>query len=155
MNLSTLKKLAAARAVPTLDEADLDEAFVRGSGPGGQSINKTRNCVQLTHRPTGLRVDCQLTRSLADNRRIARLWLLRKLDEQVNPGLSKASVMAARKKERKRQKMKKKRKAERERAKTEGGVSVSEDEEDDEDEDDDDDEGHRAHAEAPVTPNKE
>ncbi|EJD52879.1 hypothetical protein AURDEDRAFT_157434 [Auricularia subglabra TFB-10046 SS5] len=158
VNLSMLKKLAAARAVPTLNEDDLDEAFVRGSGPGGQSINKTRNCVQLTHRPTGLRVDCQMTRSLADNRRIARIWLLRKLDEQVNPGLSKASVMAARKKERKRQKMKKKRKAERERAKAGGGagVEVDEDEEDeDDDEDEDTEETHEDLAEAPVTRSKE
>ena len=37
----------------SLRECDLDEKFVRGSGPGGQSVNKSRNKVQLTHKPTG------------------------------------------------------------------------------------------------------
>lgn len=40
--------------VPKILEADLDEQFVRGSGPGGQSVNKTANCVVLLHKPTGL-----------------------------------------------------------------------------------------------------
>lgn len=39
--------------VPQLVEGDLEEQFVRGSGPGGQSVNKTSNCVVLTHLPTG------------------------------------------------------------------------------------------------------
>ncbi|KAH7107366.1 RF-1 domain-containing protein [Auriculariales sp. MPI-PUGE-AT-0066] len=115
-NLSQLKKAALTRVIPELREEDLREAFVRGGGPGGQSINKTRNNVQLLHIPTRIRVDCQLTRSLEDNRRIARIWLRRKLDEQINPGLAKSDVTSARKKERKRQKDKKRRKAEREKA---------------------------------------
>lgn len=40
--------------VPQLVEAELEEQFVRGSGPGGQSVNKTANCVVLTHLPTGI-----------------------------------------------------------------------------------------------------
>lgn len=40
--------------VPQLVETELDEQFVRGSGPGGQSVNKTANCVVLSHIPTGL-----------------------------------------------------------------------------------------------------
>lgn len=79
LNFSQLKRVAASRAVPALAEADLVERFVRGSGPGGQSINKTENCVQLTHVPTGLRVECQDTRSLIQNRKIARKWLLQKV----------------------------------------------------------------------------
>jgi protein subunit release factor B len=47
-----------------------------GSGPGGQSINKTQNNVQLLHTPTGIRVNCQETRSLEQNRKIARRILL-------------------------------------------------------------------------------
>ncbi|KZV92852.1 hypothetical protein EXIGLDRAFT_768581 [Exidia glandulosa HHB12029] len=113
INFSELKRLAASREVPALNEADLEERFVRGSGPGGQSINKTENCVQLTHKPSGLRVECQHTRSLTQNRKVARKWLAQKLDEQLNPGLSKTSLHAARQNERKRQKAKKKRKAER------------------------------------------
>lgn len=40
--------------VPKLKEEDLDEQFVRGSGPGGQAVNKTNNCVVLVHKPTGI-----------------------------------------------------------------------------------------------------
>ncbi|CAG2058644.1 unnamed protein product [Timema podura] len=38
--------------VPKLEEEDLEEMFVKGSGPGGQNVNKTNNCVVLTHRPS-------------------------------------------------------------------------------------------------------
>lgn len=40
--------------LPVLDESDLEESFVHGQGPGGQSVNKTSNCVVLKHHPTGL-----------------------------------------------------------------------------------------------------
>jgi protein subunit release factor B len=39
--------------VPKLNEEELDEQFVKGSGPGGQAVNKTNNCVVLLHKPTG------------------------------------------------------------------------------------------------------
>ena len=42
-----------------IDEKDLIEKFVKGSGPGGQSVNKRSSCVQLTHIPTGIKVICQ------------------------------------------------------------------------------------------------
>ena len=37
-----------------LNENDIEESFIKGSGPGGQSVNKTSNCVQLKHLPTGI-----------------------------------------------------------------------------------------------------
>lgn len=40
--------------LPVLNEDELDEQFVRGSGPGGQATNKTSNCVVLRHIPTGI-----------------------------------------------------------------------------------------------------
>lgn len=55
-----------------IDESDLDESFVLGSGSGGQKVNKTASCVQLKHIPTGYEVNCQDTRSRTKNREIAR-----------------------------------------------------------------------------------
>uniref|UniRef100_A0A3Q3FDJ7 Prokaryotic-type class I peptide chain release factors domain-containing protein n=1 Tax=Labrus bergylta TaxID=56723 RepID=A0A3Q3FDJ7_9LABR len=40
--------------LPVLNEDELEEQFVRGSGPGGQATNKTSNCVVLKHIPTGI-----------------------------------------------------------------------------------------------------
>lgn len=40
--------------VPVLKEEELDEHFIKGSGPGGQAVNKTNNCVMLVHKPTGI-----------------------------------------------------------------------------------------------------
>ena len=57
---------------------------ILGSGPGGQKINKTSNCVQLKHIPTGMVIKCQETRSREENRRIARRLLVRKLDVMQN-----------------------------------------------------------------------
>lgn len=39
--------------VPKLNEKDLEEQFVKGSGPGGQNVNKRSSCVVLIHKPTG------------------------------------------------------------------------------------------------------
>lgn len=67
-----------------LDEKDLQESFVKGSGPGGQKINKTNNNVLLVHIPTGISVQCQETRDLSSNRKIARKLLRDKIDLAVN-----------------------------------------------------------------------
>ncbi|MBN2063559.1 MAG: peptide chain release factor-like protein [Sedimentisphaerales bacterium] len=55
-----------------LSEGDLEESFVKGSGPGGQKVNKTSSCVQLKHIPTGTIIKMQKERSLALNRFFAR-----------------------------------------------------------------------------------
>lgn len=75
--------------LPVLNEDDLMETFVRGSGAGGQKINKTANKVVLVHIPTNVRVECQDTRSLQQNRKIARKRLGMKLDEIWNGSESK------------------------------------------------------------------
>lgn len=66
--------------LPVLNEDDLEEQFVRGSGPGGQATNKTSNCVVLKHVPTGIVVKCHQTRSVETNRKRAREILREKLD---------------------------------------------------------------------------
>ncbi len=58
---------------------DVDERFVRGSGPGGQKINKTSSTVWLRHRPTSTEVRIQAERSQAANRELAWAQLVEKL----------------------------------------------------------------------------
>jgi len=70
--------------VPKLDEAELEEQFIRGSGPGGQATNKTNNAVLLKHKPTGLVVKCHETRSQWDNKKRAREIMVTKLDNLLN-----------------------------------------------------------------------
>ncbi|XP_029367206.1 mitochondrial translation release factor in rescue [Echeneis naucrates] len=65
---------------PVLDEDELEEQFVRGSGPGGQATNKTSNCVVLKHIPTGIVVKCHQTRSVEINRKRAREIMTERLD---------------------------------------------------------------------------
>ena len=70
--------------VPKLDESELEEQFVRGSGPGGQSVNKTSNCVLLKHKPSGLLVKCHTSRKMQENRKEARRLMVIKLDNLIN-----------------------------------------------------------------------
>jgi hypothetical protein len=80
--------------LPELSEDDITETFVKGGGAGGQKVNKTSSKVVLLHKPTNLRVECQETRSLQQNRKIARKRLRMKLDEFLNGSQSKASLQA-------------------------------------------------------------
>ncbi len=63
--------------------ADVEEAFVRGSGAGGQKINKTSSTVCLRHRPSGVEVRCQRERSQAANRELAWAELAEKLETRL------------------------------------------------------------------------
>ena len=65
-------------------ESELEEKFVRGFGKGGQKVNKTSNCVELKHLPTGITVKCHHTRYLERNRTLAREILKEKLDYHYN-----------------------------------------------------------------------
>jgi protein subunit release factor B len=71
---------------------EVEERFVRGSGAGGQKINKTSSTVCLQHRPTGVEVRCQRERSQALNRLLAWTELAEKLEwrrqEAVNQAQS-------------------------------------------------------------------
>jgi protein subunit release factor B len=63
-------------------EEDLTESFIRGSGSGGQKINKTSSCVQLRHAPSGIEIKCQASRLQSSNRFFARRDLCDKLEER-------------------------------------------------------------------------
>jgi len=59
---------------------DIEERFVRGSGAGGQKVNKTSNCVWLKHLPTGTEVKCQRHRERGKNRTSAYKLLVNKIE---------------------------------------------------------------------------
>jgi len=61
---------------------DVDERFVRGTGPGGQKINKTSSTVWLRHKSTGVEVRCQSGRSQTANRETAWTELCDRLEER-------------------------------------------------------------------------
>jgi protein subunit release factor B len=63
-----------------LREEDIEERFIRGSGSGGQKVNKTSSCVTLKHIPTGIEVRCQRERTQSLNRFFARRELCDKLE---------------------------------------------------------------------------
>ncbi len=59
---------------------DLEESFIRGTGAGGQKINKTSSTVVLRHLPSGIEVRCQRERSQSQNRLLARMELCERLE---------------------------------------------------------------------------
>ncbi len=77
------EELAARMLRLNIQESDLIEKFILGSGSGGQKINKTSSCVYLKHTPSGIEVKCQSTRSRELNRLYARRELCEKLEERL------------------------------------------------------------------------
>lgn len=84
-----------------LDEEDIVETFVRGSGPGGQKINKTASCVMLRHVPSGIVIRCQESRSQHRNRELARRILRERLDLAIRGEHSRLAMDANRERARK------------------------------------------------------
>ncbi len=62
---------------------DIEEQFVRGSGSGGQKVNKTSSTVVLKHLPTGMTVRSQEYREQSKNRVSAYKLLILKIEEKI------------------------------------------------------------------------
>ena len=87
-------ELEARMAVLGLRERDLEEKFIRSSGPGGQRVNKTASCVYLRHLPTGLEVKMQKDRSQRLNRYYARKRLCELMEREKLGGQSPDALKA-------------------------------------------------------------
>lgn len=79
INKDKLERLAEWMLKLQINEEDLIEKFIIGSGKGGQKLHKTASTVYLKHLASGIEIKCQESRSREDNRYFARERLCEKI----------------------------------------------------------------------------
>lgn len=94
-----------SKTAVTINDDDLDWQFMRSSGAGGQSVNKTSSAVRLTHLPTGIVVTARQERQQNRNREIAldllraQLWEIEEEKRLAAIGQARSAIGRARRSE--------------------------------------------------------
>lgn len=77
----------------SFDARDVKIEVKRSSGPGGQHANKVESAVKITHKPTGITVECSMARSQRMNKQIALQELKQKLEFEKQQQKKKESAL--------------------------------------------------------------